>query len=100
VIVPPAGSDPPSGGAGTVITPPAELLVGPLSGSVDLGDVDIDGTGLAVEWLVPTLVVTVPGLLLIFAILAQGAGAMLWLPYVRRTLGGDRRRRPSRHMAR
>ena len=52
--------------------------------------------GLAVEWLVPTLVVTVPGLLVIVAILAQGAGAMLWLPYVRRTLGGDRRRRPSR----
>ena len=94
MIVPPAESDPP-GGAGT-LTAPNELRVGPPGGSVELGTVDIGGMGLAVEWIVPTLVVTVPGLLVIVAILAQGAGAMLWLPYVRRTLGGDRRRRPSR----
>ena len=95
----PVGSDPrdsSGGGSGTTDPAPNALLVGPPSGSVDLGDVHIGGMGLAVEWLVPTLVVTVPGLLVIFAILAQGAGALFWLPYVRRTLGGDRRR-PVRH---
>lgn len=60
----------------------------------------IGGLGLPVEWLVPTLVVTGPGILLMLAVLAQGAGALLWLPYVRRTLGGDRRRRPTRQAAR
>ncbi len=80
--------------------PGNRLHVGPTRFERRRVAVDFDGTGLGVEWLVPTLVVTVPGILLIFAVLAQGAGAMLWLPYVRRTLGGDRRRRPSRHTAR
>jgi hypothetical protein len=38
-------------------------------------------------WAVPSLVLTVPGLLLLFTILAQIAGAAAWLPLVRRKLG-------------
>jgi hypothetical protein len=38
-------------------------------------------------WAVPSLVLTVPGLLLLLAIVAQVAGAAAWLPVVRRKLG-------------
>jgi hypothetical protein len=40
-----------------------------------------------IVWAVPSLVLTVPGLLLLLAILAQIAGAAAWLPVVRRKLG-------------
>jgi hypothetical protein len=43
------------------------------------------GDGLA--WAVPTLVLTVPGLLLVLAVLAQALGALAWKPAVRRWLG-------------
>jgi hypothetical protein len=49
------------------------------------------------EWALPALTLTVPGLLLLLAVLAQSAGGLLWLPMVRRWLGGfglaKRRRR-------
>jgi hypothetical protein len=50
--------------------------------------------GSLLTWAVPSLVFTVPGLLLLLAILAQIAGAAAWLPVVRRKLGafGFRRR--------
>jgi hypothetical protein len=57
-------------------------------------------TGFAISptFLVPTLAFTVPGLLLMLAVIAQGAGALSWIPFVRRSLGDDdrvrRRRRP------
>ena len=59
--------------------------------------VSID-TGLAVAptFLVPTLAFTVPGLLLIVAVLAQGGGAFAWIPFVKRTLGDDERDRRRR----
>ena len=41
----------------------------------------------ALVWAVPSLVLTVPGLLLLVAICAQLAGAAAWLPVVRRKLG-------------
>ncbi len=49
------------------------------------------------EWLVPTAILAVPGLLLILVIAAQAGGAVAWLPLVRRKIGGfglaaDRRR--------
>jgi hypothetical protein len=49
-------------------------------------------------WAVPSLVLSVPGLLLIVVIAAQVAGAAAWLPVVRRTLGvfGIGRRRDHR----
>ena len=51
----------------------------------------------AIEFLVPTFAVSVPGLLVILSILGQLVGASAWLPTVRRNLGsfglGRRRRR-------
>jgi hypothetical protein len=63
--------------------------------SVTTGDFDID-TSLALgdfEWAIPALVLTVPGILLLLAVLAQMLMGILWLPVTRRWLGGDRRRR-------
>lgn len=45
------------------------------------------------EWAVPALVLTVPGLLLIVAVLAQATIGLAFLPVARRWLGADRRRR-------
>jgi hypothetical protein len=58
-------------------------------------DVDIVGFDALLEWAVPALVLSVPGLLLLLAVLAQAAGGLFWLPMVRRWLGGVgvRRRR-------
>lgn len=39
-------------------------------------------------WSYPALVLTVPGLLLLLAVLAQAVGALAWIPIVRRSLGG------------
>lgn len=41
-----------------------------------------------VEWLVPGLVLTVPGLLIVLVVLLQVAGALAWIPVARRRLGG------------
>jgi hypothetical protein len=59
----------------------------------DVGLVAFDG----LEWAVPALAMSVPGLLLMLAVLAQVSTGVLWLPVVRRWLGGfgvGRRRRP------
>jgi hypothetical protein len=50
------------------------------------------------EWAVPALVLTVPGILLVIAVLAQAMIGLAWLPVARRWLGGDtrRQRRPAR----
>jgi hypothetical protein len=39
-------------------------------------------------WSYPMLVMSVPGLLLLLAVLLQSLGALAWLPVVRRSLGG------------
>ena len=72
--------------------------LGPIGG---LGDVGVVGLGGLVIWAVPALVLSVPGLLLLLAVLAQAAGALLWLPVARRWLGGFgiRRRRTDRSSA-
>jgi len=66
--------------------------LGPIDGLVD---VDVVGFDAMLEWAVPALLLSVPGLLLLLAVLAQAAGGLLWLPMVRRWLGGFglRRRR-------
>ncbi len=105
-----AGPDASSGvtalGAGTTGGPPGSgsgptMQIGPPSGenqatSVDVGPVDV-ALGLPLEFVVPSVALVVPGLLLILAVLAQGLGALAWLPFVRRTLDKDespaRRRR-------
>jgi hypothetical protein len=48
--------------------------------------------GIGLEWIVPSFVVTLPGLLLIVAGLAQAFGGFVWLPLARRWLRGDGRR--------
>jgi outer membrane biosynthesis protein TonB len=62
-------------------------------GVTDVGLVAFDG----LDWAVPTLTVTVSGLLLMLAVLAQLSTGAIWLPIVRRWLGsfgvGRRRRR-------
>jgi hypothetical protein len=113
---PPVDETPaPGSGGGIVVTPPDEpppggrgtdgFIVGPAgagSGSaLDIGDIGLAGFDGVIEWAVPALVLSVPGLLLVLAILAQAAGGLLWLPIVRRWLGGFglRRRRPAGHGA-
>ena len=44
--------------------------------------------GRAFDWAVPGLILSVPGLLLVLAIVAQAIGALAWLPLVRRRIGG------------
>lgn len=68
--------------------------LGPIDALVDVDLVGFDGM---IEWAVPAVVLGVPGLLLLLAVLAQAAGGLLWLPMVRRGLGGFgfRRRRSS-----
>jgi hypothetical protein len=64
-----------------------------------LTDVDVVGIDSFVTWAVPSLALSVPGLLLVLAVLAQTLGATAWLPVVRRWLGGfgfGRRRRERR----
>lgn len=43
--------------------------------------------GFGIAWIVPSLVLTLPGLLLVLAVLAQAVGGVLWLPIVRRRIG-------------
>jgi VCBS repeat-containing protein len=68
----------------------------PIGGLTDVDVVGIDGL---VTWAVPSLALSVPGLLLVLAVIAQTLGATAWLPVVRRWLGGfglGRRRREGR----
>ncbi len=39
------------------------------------------------SWAIPSLVLAVPGLLLVLAVLAQAVGGVLWLPVIRRRIG-------------
>jgi UPF0716 family protein affecting phage T7 exclusion len=47
--------------------------------------------GLGIEWVIPTVLLTVPGFLLLLIGLAQVFGGLVWLPLVRRWLRGDGR---------
>jgi hypothetical protein len=57
---------------------PAEVLLG-------AGLISFDGM---IEFAIPSLVLSVPGLLLVLAVLAQGVVGAAWLPVARRWLGG------------
>jgi hypothetical protein len=71
----------------------------PRFGSFDAlatGSIDIAA---GIELAVPTLVLTVPGILIVLAVLAQSLGAAIWLPVLRRWFGGvgvRQRDRPER----
>ena len=91
--MPGSGSSGPGGGpggggpfgVGNVDLGPTFGLVGPGFGGFDGG----------IDWAVPALALTVPGILLILAILAQTVVGVAWLPFIRRWLGafGVRRRK-------
>jgi hypothetical protein len=73
---------------------------------IDGADLIVDGQlgGLdaLVDFAVPSLVLTVPGLLVMLAVLAQGFVGALWLPVARRWLGGfglRRQRATAEHSA-
>jgi len=84
----PSGDGPVTGGVG----PESGFTVDESFGSFDgLGPVSVGGF----EWAVPGLALSVPGLLLLLALAAQGGAGLFSLPFVRRWLGafGLRRRR-------
>jgi hypothetical protein len=65
----------------------------PAPATTDEFDIDTSLAFGDFEWAIPVLVLTVPGILLLLAVLAQALMGILWLPVTRRWLGGDRRRR-------
>ena len=61
----------------------------------DAAEVELDTasfTFTGFEWAVPAMVMTVPGLLIVIAVLVQSLIGLAWLPVTRRWLGNDRRR--------
>ena len=54
---------------------------------IDVSLAVMDGLG-SLTWAVPSLVLAVPGLLLVLAVMAQAVGGVLWLPVIRRRIGG------------
>jgi hypothetical protein len=101
------GSTGGAGGAGTI----DRFTVGdvgdggaggrPSTGTTDFTSLTtrLAGFGGLLTWAVPSLVLSVPGLLLLLAVLAQVGSAAVWLPIVRRTfgaVGAGRRRRQAR----
>ncbi|MEA2519906.1 MAG: hypothetical protein QOF49_1986, partial [Chloroflexota bacterium] len=78
------------GGAGGLGRPdPRQFIVGHgLPGEfAGLGDLELAGFGSLIEWAVPALILSVPGLVLLLAMLAQMLGGLVWVPVVRRWLG-------------
>jgi hypothetical protein len=88
-----ASPPPPAPGIGSLNAPGSGVFTTPRrsgsSGGVDLGlTASSLGSLGALGWTVPTLAVSVPGLLLLLAIAAQTLGGVVWLPLVRRKIGG------------
>jgi cell division septation protein DedD len=95
------GQGPSAGGTapGPSSTPALLAVAGSGSGAAPV--IGFHFAGISLDLLIPPLVLSVPGLLLVLAISAQLAGAFAWVPAVRRYLDGearraDRRRRGSR----
>jgi hypothetical protein len=73
-----------------------------LGSDIGLVGAGFDGLGAGIEWAVPAFALTVPGLLLILAILSQTIIGAIWLPFTRRWLGSygiGRRKREAQHGA-
>ena len=88
----PGASESPSASRSPVSGAPPFALPAVESGrnlDLDMAALTFDGF----EWAVPALVLTVPGILLVIAVLAQALIGLAWLPVARRWLGGDQRRR-------
>jgi len=61
------------------------------SGVGPIGFGPFGSLGLGIEWVIPTVLLTVPGFLLLLIGLAQVFGGLIWLPLTRRWLRGDGR---------
>lgn len=70
--------------------PPDVPLLDLHGGSVAVGG--LGGFGLGIEWVVPGVLITLPGFLLLIIGLLQVSGGFLWLPLARRWMRGDGRR--------
>lgn len=70
----------------------ADVPIAGLDGAVAAALDDLPGGAMA--WGYPAFVLSVPGLLLLLAVGAQAMGALAWLPFVRRRLGGFGFHRP------
>ena len=83
------GSGPDAGGGSA-----GRLRIGRETDGSVTGGPEIDVSLAAIEslgsltWAVPSLVLAVPGLLLVLAVIAQAVGGVLWLPVIRRRIGG------------
>jgi Bacterial Ig domain len=88
-----AGSS--SDGSGPPPAPGLSLVPAALAGETsNVGPIAFGsfGTiGLGIDWVVPTVLLTVPGILLLVIGLAQVFGGLVWLPLIRRWLRGDGR---------
>jgi hypothetical protein len=67
----------------------------PDGGTVQLDSQAFNSLGMF-AWMVPGLFLSLPGLLLILVIIAQGSLASVFVPITRRVLGRTRRRKPGR----
>ena len=70
----------------------------PVGGTVQLDSQVVGGIGMFV-WMVPGLFMSLPGLLLLLIVVAQGGIATIFIPVTRRVLGSGRRRRRRGHPA-
>lgn len=93
-VDPPRGGSGPGAGPGAPSAAPAgpPFVVSPNVEELDVDTVSITFDGF--EWAVPVLVLSVPGLLIVIAVLVQSLIGLAWLPVTRRWLGNDRGRRP------
>jgi hypothetical protein len=100
-------SEGPSNTATVQLTVPAPAAAGSttdepfsIAGSQPGGAADISvstvNVGLGLEWVVPTLSLSVPGFLLSLIVFLQLIGAAAWLPAIKRSLSGLGVSRPNR----
>lgn len=84
---PTSAGSPPTSGAGSTAAGRYVVGVDP----TDHGDLTLTMAGMAsldgIVWAVPSLALTVPGVLLVLAVLAQIAAGAAWVPVVRRKVG-------------
>ena len=81
------GGGPPA--AGLDLAPTILTTQRSVDGSLSL--TSFGEVGIGIEWVVPSILITVPGFLLIVIGLAQLFGGFVWLPLARRWLRGDGR---------
>jgi hypothetical protein len=84
-----------SGGAIGGFETTVDVAALPDGGTVQLDSQAFNSLGMF-AWMVPGLFLSLPGLLLILVIIAQGSLASVFVPITRRVLGRTRRRKPGR----